>query len=80
MLPAKGTGDDITLRYEALKATCDKLKNTVDELQNSVKDLQSMCKTHENSLEMLRKETAGFRRDQGSLDLSYRGEQFELME
>ena len=54
MLPAKGTGD------EALKAICDKLKNTVDELQNSVKDLQSMCKTHENSLEMLRKETAGF--------------------
>ena len=53
MLPAKGTGDNITLRYEAPKATCDKLENTVNKLQNSVKDLQSMCKTHENSLEML---------------------------
>jgi len=80
MLLAKGTSDDITLRYEALKATCDELKNTVNELQNSVKVLQSMCKTHEKSLEMLRMETADFQRDQGSLDLSYQGEQFELME
>ena len=80
MLLAKDTGDDITLRYETLKATCDELKNTVNELQNSVKVLQSMCKTHENSLEMLWRETAGFQRDQGSLDLSYQGEQFELRE
>jgi len=35
---------------------------------------------HERTLEMLRKQTAGFQQDQNSLDLRYRGEQFELME
>jgi len=60
MLLAKGIGDDITLKYEALKGTCDKLKNTVNELQKSVKVLQSICKTHEKTLEMLWKQTAGF--------------------
>jgi len=80
MLVAKGTGDDITLRYEALKTTCDELKDTVIELQKSVKILQSTCELHERTLEMLRKQTAGFQRDQNSLDLRYRGEQFELME
>ena len=80
MLLSKGTGDNITLRYEALKATCDKLKDTVIELQKSVKILQSTCETHERTLEMLRKQIAGFQLDQNSLDLRYQGEQFELME
>jgi len=80
MLLAKGIGDDITLKYEALKGTCDKLKNTVNKLQKSVKVLQSICEMHEKTLEMLQKQTAGFQWGQNSLDLRYQGEQFELME
>ena len=80
MLLAKGTGDDISLRYEALKATCDELKDTIIELQKSVEILQSTSQTHERTLEMLRKKTAGLQRDQSSLDLRYQGEEFELME
>jgi hypothetical protein len=57
---------------EALKIRCSALEKTV-------KKLESVCNTHERLLEAYRQEIINIRKDQGALDLSYQGEEFELM-
>lgn len=49
-------------------------------LENAVKALKSLCETHQRTLESHRKQIVGFQWEQGSLDSTYQGEEFELME
>jgi hypothetical protein len=48
-------------------------------LEKSVKDLQSICDTHQRTLETFRKHIVDLHMHQGTLDLSYEGEEFEAM-
>ena len=77
-LLAKGTDDDIT-SVEGLKNEVQAMKSRCDMLEKTVKDLQSICDTHERTLEALRQHIVNLQRDQGTLDLSYQGEEFEMM-
>jgi hypothetical protein len=71
------TEGDITLveelknEVEALKLRCNTLEKTVD-------GLQSRCNTHEKYIEAIRKEIVKINKDQGTLDLNYQGEEFEV--
>jgi hypothetical protein len=55
-----------------LKARCNMLEKTV-------RDLQSICNTHHNYIEAFRKEIISIQSHQGTLNLSYQGENFEVM-
>ena len=55
-----------------LKARCNMLEKTV-------RDLQSICNMHHNYIEAFRKEIISIQSHQGTLDLSYQGENFEVM-
>jgi hypothetical protein len=78
MLLTTGTDDDITL-VEGLENEVQALKNRCDILEKTVKDLQSRCDTHERTLETFWQHIVDFHRHQGTLDLIYQGEEFEVI-
>lgn len=65
--------DGLKIDVEALKSRCDALEKTV-------KDLQSICDTHERTLETFRRHIVDTNVRKGRLDLSYQGEEFEIMQ
>lgn len=78
---AKGTGagDNITL-VNGLKNEVRDLKIRCNTLEKTVEDLKSICNTHQRSLETFRQEIISVHGDRGTLDLSYQGEEFEVMQ
>jgi hypothetical protein len=76
---AKCTNRDI-IAVEGLKNEVQALKKRCNTLDKAVRDLQSICETHERSLEAFRQHIINIQGRQGKLDLSYQGEDFELME
>ena len=72
----KGTYDDVAL-VKGLKNDVPALIYRCNMLEKAIKDLQSICKTHERSLETFRQYTVNRHGHQGTLDLSYQGEEFE---
>ena len=80
-MPAKGTDardDDITV-VKGLKNEVQALNHRCNMLEKTVKDLQSICDTHQRYLESFRKEIVNIHNVRGELDLSYQGEEFEVM-
>ena len=69
--------DDIVTLVEALKNEVCALKSRSDMLKKIIKNLQSKCDTHERTLETFRQHIVDLHRYQGTLDLSYQGEEFE---
>jgi hypothetical protein len=69
--------DDITVVI-GLKNAVQDLKSRCNMLEKEVRNLQSICETHENSLETFREYVINLRLHQGTLDLSYEGEKFEV--
>jgi predicted nucleic acid-binding Zn-ribbon protein len=81
VLLAKGTyaRDDITL-VEGLENEVQALKSRCNTLEKTVKDLQSICDTNQRYIETFRQQIIGIQRDLGTLDSSYQGEEFEVMQ
>ena len=79
LLPAKGTDDNTTL-VEGLRNEVQALKGTVNDLEKAVKVLQFTSRAHQSLLEALRKHATNFKWREGTLDLGYEGEMYELME
>ena len=77
-LLTEGTDNDIA-SIEGLKNEVQALKNRCDALKNTVKNLQSICDTHQRSPETLWQQIVNLYKHQGTLDLSYQGEVFEVM-
>jgi hypothetical protein len=79
--PTEGTEaeGDIAL-VENLKNEIDALKSRCNKLEKTVKDMEYNYNTHERYLETFRKEIITLHSDRGTLDLSYPGGEFELME
>jgi len=75
---SKGTSSDIA-QAEDLKNELEAVKNRCNMLEKSVKDLQSRCDTHERILETFWKHIVGLESKKGDLDLTYQGEEFELL-
>jgi len=71
--------DDDTALVEGLKNEVQALKSRCDILKKTVKDLQSICDMHQRTLETFRQNIIDLYRHQGTLDLSYQGEEFEVM-
>jgi len=55
------------------------LKTRYDMLEKTTKDLQSICDTYQRTLETLWQQIVTLHRQQGTLNLSYLGEQFEAI-
>ena len=72
------TNNDTAL-VEGLKNEVQALKSRCDILEKTVKDLQSICDTHQQTLETFRQNIIDLYRHQGMLNLSYQGEEFEVM-
>lgn len=80
-LLAKGTdARDIITLVNDLKNEVQTLKMRCNTLEKAVEDLQSICDTHQTSLESFRQEIVKMQYNQGTLDLSYEGEELELMQ
>ena len=79
MLPAYGKDDDATL-LERPKDDMHALKSRCNALEKTVRDLQSICDTHERALETFRQHIIELQNAQGMLDLSYQGEDFEVIQ
>ena len=79
LLPAKGTDDNTTI-VEGLRNEVQALKGTVNDLEKAVKVLQFTSRVHQSLLEALRKHATNFEWQEGTLDLGYEGEMYELME
>jgi len=71
--------DDDTALVEGLKNEVQALKSRCDILEKTVKDLQSICDMHQQTLETFWQNIIDLYRHQGTLDLSYQGEEFEVM-
>lgn len=78
MLLTKCVDDDLALG-KGLKHDLQTLKSGFDKLEKSLKDLESICDMHRRSLETYRTHIAHLERQQGTLDLSYQGEDLEFM-
>lgn len=74
----RGTGDDTTI-VEGLKNEVQVLKSRCSMLEKTANVLQSICDTHERTLETVRKHILILHRQQGTLDSSYQGEEFEVI-
>jgi hypothetical protein len=77
MLLTKCIDDDIPL-VKGLKDEVQALKSRCDKLKKSVKNLQSICDMHWRSLDMYWMHVVCLEDHQGTLDLSYQGEEHEL--
>jgi archaellum component FlaC len=77
MLLTKCIDDDIPL-VKGLKNEVQALKSRCNKLKKSVKDLQSICDMHRRSLETYQMHVVHLEDYQGTLDLSYQGEELEL--
>ena len=77
MLLIKGTCNDINL-VEGLKNDVQVLKDKYNALEKAVKDLQSICNTLQRALETYRQHIVSHEH-QETLNLSYQGEEFEVM-
>lgn len=73
----KGIDDDVTALI-GLKNAVHDLESRCGMLEKTVRNLQSICETHENSLETFREYIINLRLHQGTLDLNYEGEKFEV--
>lgn len=78
MLLANETDDDIAL-VEGLKNEVQALKDRCDMLEETTKNLQSICDTHQRTLETFRQHIVNLHEHQGTLDISYQGEDFEVI-
>ena len=76
---AKDIDVDITL-VEGIKTEVQALKSRCDSLEKIVRDLQSICDTHERTLETYQQHIISLEKSQGTLNLSYQGEEFEVMQ
>ena len=77
MLLTKCIDDDIDI-VKGLKDEVQVLKSRCDALEKNVKTLLSICDTHRWSLDSFRLDIVKYGIKQGTLDLSYEGEQHEL--
>jgi hypothetical protein len=77
MLLTKCVDDDIDL-VKGLKDEVQALKSRCDTLERNVKALLSICDTHTQSLDSFRLHIVNHRIKQGTLNLSYQGEELEL--
>jgi len=71
--------DDDTALVKGLKNEVQALKSRCDILEKTVKNLQSICDMHQRALETFQQNIIDLYRHQGMLDLSYQGEEFEVM-
>lgn len=69
---------DRNTTFEDLKKEVLTLRGRCDHQEEVIKDLQSRCETHENVLEMLRKEIVSLHDSQKTLSTMYCGENYEL--
>jgi len=76
---SNGTDDNVTL-VEGLKTEIQALKSRCGALEKTVGDLQSICDTHQRTLETFRQHIINLEKVQGTLDLSYEGEEFEVIQ
>jgi len=60
------------MEVQALRGRCNML-------EKAVKDLQSICNMHQRMLETFQQHIVNIHMYQGTLDLSYQGEEFEAM-
>ena len=79
MLLAKGTDGNTTV-VEGLRNEVQALKEVVNDLTKAVKVLQSTSRTHQSLLEALRKRATTLELQEGTFNLAYEGEMYELME
>jgi predicted nucleic acid-binding Zn-ribbon protein len=78
MLPAQGNDNDDIVKD--LKKEVQTLKSRCDAHERTIEDLQSRCDTHQNALEMLRQEIVGLHDHQETLNTTYRGKNYDLMQ
>ena len=71
--------DGVIALVKGLKDEVQALKSRCDTLEKSIKDLQSICDMHSRSIETYRMHVVRLEEQQGTLNLSYQGEEFELM-
>jgi predicted nucleic acid-binding Zn-ribbon protein len=77
-LPAKGPDDGTTL-VKDLKNEIQALKSRCNMLETTVKNLESIYNTHQRTLETLRQHIVNLHSHLGTLDLSYQGEELEVI-
>jgi predicted nucleic acid-binding Zn-ribbon protein len=77
MLPSEGNDDNGIVR--GLKMEVQALKSRCDEQERTIKDLQSRYETHENVLEMLRREIVGLHDSQKTINTVYHGRNYDLV-
>jgi uncharacterized protein YlxW (UPF0749 family) len=78
LLPAKGP-DDGTILVNDLKNEIQALKSRCNKLETTVKNMESKYNTHQRTLETLRQHIVSLHSHLGTLDLSYQGEELEVM-
>jgi predicted nucleic acid-binding Zn-ribbon protein len=76
MLPSQGENNHELVRLneevEALKARC-------SGYERIIKDLESKSETHEEVLEMIRRQVVRLENSQGTLSTSYCGQNYDLL-
>jgi hypothetical protein len=72
-----GTEDDI---IKINKNEFDALKTKCDTLEKAVKVLQTICEAHGRTLESWRRHILINQQNQGDVDPTWNGEEFELMQ
>jgi hypothetical protein len=77
MLLTKCIDNDIDL-VKGLKDEVQALKSRCDALEKNVKTLLSICDMHRRSLDSFQVEIVRYGIEQGTLDLSYKGDRLEL--
>jgi hypothetical protein len=79
LLPAKGPGDS-TILVKDLKNEIQALKTKCNMLETTVKNMESVQNTHQRTLETLRQHIVSLQSHMGTLDLSYQGEELDVMQ
>ena len=67
-----GIVEDLKMEVQTLKCRCDGYEKVI-------KDLTSRCDTHENALEMLWQQIVCYLDSQGTLSMTYHGNNYDLM-
>ena len=78
ILPAQGTDNNAII--EVLRESIKTLERRCNELEGSIKDIQSRYNAHERLLNIYQEEILVIKFGQGTLEMDYKGEKFDLME
>jgi DNA repair ATPase RecN len=78
MLPAQDT--ESSMAVEELKIEVKALKMRCDVLERVIESFESRFDSQENCIESYRKEVAGLHNVRGTLNTSYQGENYDIMQ